>query len=348
MKRTSLFGIALGAFFLLTGLSCRGSAPTSTLGGLFLSVDEGVTWEQRVFVSEEDGKEITLARTDVIDFDAHPTQGDTLYLTVHPGGVYTTKNAGEQWSAVLPTSERITAFAQSAKNPNTFFVILGNKVLRSTDGGAEWRTIFTESAPNVTLQNVLLDSFDARRVYLLRSNSTVTRSLNGGSSWAPMTTLPRAGNISFFTYHPKDTRIMTIVGDRGFFRSQNLGETWENFNEPLEKAGARGRAQAVVFDAQNTARVLYYSESGLYETRDNGVSWGKKDLLTDLQSTPITSAVIDPTDGRKLYYTAAGTLFHSPDNGKSWVTRTLPSTKTPKILTIDPRDGRRFFLGVAR
>ncbi len=339
----------LAATFLFLGVGCVRFSSTSADGGLFVSENGGSAWEQRVFVRQGEKSAVTIGDTDILDFAFHPTERETIIASLNKGGAYKTSDRGKKWEPFLPIDGAVTAFDISAKQPATMFAISGSRLLRTTDGGEHWLTVFTETRPNVALTDVIADAFDAKRVYLVFSNATIARSTDGGTAWEPFFTVENENRIIQVLVHPKDTRVITVATESEWlYRTTDGGATWTHLRPELQQYSGSQNARLLTTNPADAGSLFYVSNAGLLVTRDGGVSWTPITTLTDARTTPMTAIAVHPAHPQRIAYTASGTLYTSGDGGKSWSTVQLPSKRLPTILRFDPRETELLYLGVRK
>src|SRR5262249_16797938 len=177
-----------------------------------------------------------------------------------------------------------------------------------------WDTPFVRSAKN---PNTLLSG--SHRVY---------RSLNAGTSWAPvsgdLTFGPGAlvvfNTISTVAISAADSSLYLAGTDDGpVWRSQNAGGAWEEID-----AGLPVRYVTRVAADPNDAQVIYVTYSGfgedvhdprVYRSTNRGTSWTS--ISGNLPDAPVNDLIVDPD--------IAGTLYAGSDLGV-FVTRNLGQT----------------------
>ena len=241
------------------------------------------------------------------------SQRDTYYMGATGGGVWKTLDGGASWHNVSDGyfGGSVGAVAVSEWDPNVVYVGLGEKTVRgnvspgdgmwrSTDAGDTWQKIGLEDTQHIS--RVRIDPKNPDRVYV-----------------AAM------GHL----FGPNE--------QRGVFRSDDGGQTWENILFVSDEVGAVDLAM----DPTNP-RILYASfwrilrtpyslesggeGSGLYKSTDGGDSWT---LISDAEGFPegtlgIIGIAVSPTNNKNLYAMVEaedGGVFRSRDGGETW-TRT--------------------------
>ena len=189
-----------------------------------------------------------------------PSDRDTYYMGATGGGVWKTEDGGASWYNVSDGyyGGSVGAVAVSEWDPNVVYVGLGEKTVRGnvSPGDGFWK------------------------------------STDAGDTWIKMG-LEDTQHISRVRIHPKNPDLVYVAAmghlfganeQRGVFRSEDGGQTWENVLYVNDEVGAVDLAM----DPTNP-RILYASfwrilrtpyslesggeGSGLYKSVDGGDSW---------------------------------------------------------------------------
>lgn len=346
MRIPSLLKLAILFSGALTiGVGCVSFKAVVSDGGVFVSKNNGTTWEQRVFVRQEEKKTITIGGEDITTLVFDPKNTSTLYVGTEQAGIYKTENGGGVWQSFLPTKARINGIAVNANDAKNIFVSVGEQVLKTHDGGAQWEIVYLESRPNVSLSGLAIDPFDPKKVYLGLSNGDLMQSVDSGVSWSILYHV--GSRITKILIHPKDTRIITLLSENdGVYRTTNLGKDWQS---PIKNLGIYRdlySGQAIASDATAKDHLIYISDYAFLETKNGGKDWKEIKSLINPATTPVTAFTLASNDPDYFYLATATTLYRSRDHGKTWTTSLLPTTKRPSVILVDPKDEKLVYLGV--
>lgn len=297
-------------------------------GGLFRSIDGGVSW-----VPLTDGK-IPLGSTGsiaVAESDSNiiylGTGSDDVRSNISTGrGVYKSIDGGQTWKFIgLYNAGQIGAVRIHPTNPDivwvaaqgdTFKSNLERGVFKTSDGGETWRKVLFVS-----------DSAGAMDLELQPGNPNVV--------YAWLSHLER-----------KPWTIISGGNEGGFYKSTDGGEHFTRISNglPTELIGKANLAVTAAKPNRIYALVEAKPGSGLYRSDDAGHSW----TAMNPQPASIAAAMIqrpfyyvvlgaDPTNADVVYAGAEG-FFKSTDGGKTFATLRTPHGDNHDIW-INPKDG---------
>ena len=249
----------------------------------------------------------------IADIAIHPRDRSTWYVTVGSGGVWKTTNAGTTWTPVFDgeSSYSIGCVAIDPQNPEVVWVGSGENVsgrhvgygdgvYKSLDGGKTWKNVGLEASEHIG--KILIDPRDSDVIYVAAE----------GPLWA-------AG------------------GDRGVYKTEDGGETWDHVLEISENTGVTDleldpRNPDVLYAAAYQRRRHIWSlpaggeESGIYKTTNAGADW--RELDNGLPSVDMgrIGLAVSPIEPDIVYATIeAGEddkgFYRSANAGESWEKR---------------------------
>ncbi len=192
----------------------------------------------------------------------HPEDRNTWYLGVASGGVWKTTNAGITFAPVFQNeaSYSIGSVVIDAANPNTLWVGTGEAnnqrsvgygdgLYRSDDAGRTWRNVGLKTSEHIG--RIVIDPRDSEVVF--------------AAAYGPL---------------------WSAGGDRGLYRTDDGGATWDKVLEVSEHTGVSDVAidplrpdvmLAVAHQRRRHTWTLIHggSESGLHKSTDGGTTWRK-------------------------------------------------------------------------
>ncbi len=262
--------------------------------------------------------------------------------------------SGLQWRSIGPNrSGQALAIEGSAARPSEYYAgAAGGGLWKTTDGGTSWTPVTDGQIRSASVGAIAVAPSNPDVVYIgmgeaqlrgsILQGDGVYRSTDGGRTWEHRG-LEASQVIARVRVHPADPdRVYAAVlgrpygasSERGVYRSQDGGATWERVLFRSDSAGAVDLA----IDPANP-EVLYASLwqvyrlpwklwsggrwSGLYKSTDGGTTW------TDITRNPglpqgflgRIGIAVSPVDGNRLYAIVEaedGGVFVSDDAGATW------------------------------
>jgi photosystem II stability/assembly factor-like uncharacterized protein len=299
------------------------------LGGLFKSVDGGVSWEA-VFNQRPVSSIGAIA--------VAPSDPNVVYVgTGEPNlrndvafgdGIWKSSDAGKTWQHQgLDAGGAVARIAVDAKNPErAFAAVLGDVfkpgtargIYRTLDGGKTWqRVLYTDDRTGGS--SVAIDPANPNHLFAgMWEGWRTPYHLNSGG--------------------PTD----------GLYESVDGGNRWTRLRANGLPAGETGRI-AVAFAPSNPSRVYALIESNegiLWRSDDGGKNWKLVNKSHGIDQRPFyfTSFAVDPHDQNHLYFLSVQ-MWESTDGGST--AKVLRGTRGGDYHSawIDPQDSRRMIAG---
>ncbi len=266
------------------------------------------------------------------------------------------------WRYIGPEGNRFTSAAGIPGDPSTYYVgAASGGIYRTIDGGVNWSAIFDDQ-PVQSIGSLAVSRSDPNIVWAgtgeahIRSHISigqgVYKSMDAGKSWTLMG-LEKTGRVARMVIHPSDPNIVlacalgTAYGpqpERGVFRSTDGGATWTKTLFVDEKTGCSDLAMdprnpRVMFAGMWQIEIHTWGResggpgSGLFMTRDGGVTW-KRLTGKGLPTKPVgkVALAIAPSNPDRIFAlietgdgvpwngepTESGQLWRSDDGGENW------------------------------
>ena len=287
----------------------------------------------------------------ISDVEADPDDFTKVYIAVASGGVWKSVNAGTTWTPIFDDYET-ASIGDIALDPNNADVLWvgtgeannrnsvswGNGIYKTTDGGETFHNMGLESTHQIA------------RVLVNPKNSDDVCVCAIGHLWG-------------------------YSGERGVFRTQDGGKTWNKLTDGLPDDGKTGCTD-LVRDPKNP-KVLYAAmyhrlrkpytftsggeEGGIFKSTNGGKSWKK--LTNGLPEGPtgriglaiyekdpkIVMALVEAERTDTLGIPGSG-VYRTENGGKSW-TYTNTYNNRPfyySQIRINPHDDQRVYLLTTR
>ena len=229
--------------------------------------------------------------------------GDLMIVVGERGHILVSRDAGENWiQADVPT--RVTLTGVHLQDPSRAWAVGHDAtILRSSDGGLRWETVF--AAPEQ--QRPLLDLWfeNAEHGFAIGAYGLFLETRDGGDTWRPRRVIDDDRHLNHITGSPSTG--LYIAGEAGLLlRSDNGGTGWQALPSPY----AGSLFGTLPLDEQ---RVYLFGLRGhLFASDDGGNSW--RAVATGTQNL-ITGAI--RVDAGGILFTAMGGTLLRGENAAS-------------------------------
>jgi len=201
--------------------------------GLFQSIDGGVTWSL-----------VLSSPVRSVAFD--PSVPSTVYAggghapaLFSGGGVFKTSDGGTKWTisndglcsdtGTIPFCKDIFSLAVDPQSPSTVYAGDAGTIYKTGDAGAHWSSV--EDGLNGFIASLAIDPFSSSTVYAGGPSAGLLKTTDGGINWVVVVGL--SGRQIFSVVVEPLSRTVFAATDSGVFRSDDDGETWNEFNDSL-------------------------------------------------------------------------------------------------------------------
>ncbi|MBO0797424.1 MAG: glycosyl hydrolase, partial [Blastocatellia bacterium] len=262
---------------------------------------------------------------------------------------------GLQWRSIGPyRGGRVTAVAGVPSQPMVYyFGATGGGVWKTTDGGVNWEPISDGYFTTGSVGAIGVCESDPNVIYVgmgespIRGNVShgdgVYKSIDAGKTWKKVG-LEDTRQIGRVRVHPKNPDLVYVAAlghafspneQRGVFRSQDGGKTWQKVFSRGSKAGAID----LILDPSNpnviyagfwqVIRTPYSLESGgegsgLFKSTDGGDTW--KEITRNpglpkglVGNVGITVSAANPERLWAIIEAEDGGVFRSDNGGRTWI-----------------------------
>ncbi len=258
-----------------------------------------------------------------------------------------------EWRLVGPfRGGRCVAVAGDPSDLLTFyFGSTGGGVWKTQDGGATWRNVSDGFFHTASVGAIAVSEADPNVIYVGMGETTIRgnvahgdgvyKSTDAGATWTPCG-LEATRHIAKVRVHPTNPDVVYVAAfghvyganpERGVYRSQDGGTTWERILFRSENAGAIDLAMdphnprilyAAFWEANRTPHSLTSGGPGssLYKSTDGGATWAELTHAPGLPKGTLGKiGVACSTRSERVWAlieAEGGGLFRSEDGGATW------------------------------
>jgi photosystem II stability/assembly factor-like uncharacterized protein len=285
---------------------------------------------------------------DVRSLVIDPHDARRLYFGTIDGQIYTSADAGENWSRLAAfnrpgllidnlivdprDSKVIYAAANKFKDPGGFF--------KSTDGGATWSE--AEKLKNESIHS-MAQSPSNLDVLAVGTSHGVFRSSDAGKSWEQFDTSATPGliNVESLAFDPRDPEIIYAGTWYLPYKTTDGGKTWN-----ITKTGIIDDSDifAIEIDDRNADHVIMSACSGIYETRNSGTNWRKVNGIPS-QSRRTRSILQNPARPDTIYAGTTEGFWMSTNGGGDWKVTTNRQSFEVNAIAVHPENPDTVYIG---
>jgi photosystem II stability/assembly factor-like uncharacterized protein len=177
-------------------------------------------------------------------------------------GIFFSTNGGTNWTQVKIMNENgseADAVALAPSNVNTIYVA-GHRYpswdpvfFRSANGGAAWTQVASPCSSS-QVYGLAVHPTTPTTLYAVTSWKGVSKSTDGGSSWAQLTNAPNGGNC--VALNPSNPNDVFVGHGAGISYSADGGSTWTDLSEGL------AAKNVVWIEVDGAARQVYAGIAG--------------------------------------------------------------------------------------
>ncbi len=261
---------------------------------------------------------------------------------------------GLEWRSIGPyRGGRVAAVAGDPIDKQRFyFGSTGGGVWQTTDGGLTWGNISDGYFKRASVGAIAIAQADPNVIYVGMGETTIRgnvshgdgvyRSVDRGQTWTHLG-LEATRHIARVRIHPQNPDLVYVAAlghahgpnpERGIYRTQDGGKTWEHIFFRSEKAGAIDLSMdplnprilyAAFWEASRLPHTLVSGgdDSGIFKSADGGDTWieisrkpglpkgllGKIGIVASPALAGRVWAIVEAEDGA---------VFRSDDSGEHW------------------------------
>ncbi|MGA2801327.1 MAG: hypothetical protein ABSE97_02990 [Verrucomicrobiota bacterium] len=269
-------------------------------GGIFTSIDSGLTWSGPYGNSGASWRCI-----------ASSADGTKLVAAVSGGGIYT--NSGTTWQITsAPTGVNWVSVASSADGTKLVAAATGSGVYLSSNSGGTW----TQPLGNLNWISVA-SSADGTKMIAAISGGAIYG--NSSGSWAPQFGTPASGSWSSVASSADGSKLVAVATNSGgIYTSVNSGTNWAQTSAPT----ANWTSVASSSDGSKLAAVV--NGGGIYTSSNFGVTWAQQNNAP----TKNWSSIASSADGSRL-----AAAVNSTSNGGIYISQASSQTATTTVGT---------------
>ncbi|MHB9012952.1 MAG: T9SS type A sorting domain-containing protein [Ignavibacteriaceae bacterium] len=238
-------------------------------GGIFLSTDNGATWEH------SDSGLTSLGISSLIGLP-NPVGGNYIFAGTYGDGVFLSTNNGATWAQTSLDSQYVWSLASSGSN---IFAGTEKGIFLSSNNGTNWTQInsgltnFVINALVVSPNGTNIFAGTAKGIFLSKDNGTNWVSIDSGLT-----------NQYVWSLFISDTNLFAGT-EKGVFLSTNNGANWKQLGLDTQYVWTFAKVDSMLFVGTN---------GGVFASTNNTFNWIP--INSGLSNSDVTSLVIKDTN----------------------------------------------------
>jgi len=274
-----------------------------------------------------------------------PQHAEVLFAGT-PSGIYTSTNAGADWSPVAPETfacRNVHRLAVDTMDRRILYAGTDDGLYRSMDGGDTWTRLPLGTAHEAVLSLVVHPQYT--RLLYAGSAGTVWRSADRGEHWESA----KEGAPSFVSQslavHPWNPNIVYAGTEQGVYVTVDGGDSWHPAGSGLPPDA---RVQALTVNDDDPRYIYAGTSAGLYRSEDGGTTWH---ILGQAAGLDSVSMLLFVHDGKDTLYASnqRGKLYRSVNGGQTWdALGQLGADQPILVMAVTAGNPRQYYAGTAR
>jgi photosystem II stability/assembly factor-like uncharacterized protein len=254
---------------------------------------------------DTDGLQEVTWQTNIYSIDISVSNPSVLYAGGETGGVWKTTNKGLNWTLLTKniTHNSFGAVKIHPTNPDTVYACTSGKIIKTTNGGNSWTTVYTES--NLWGNDIYINTANPN-IVIVAADQGLLRSTNGGANWTKLNT-NKTWTVEAKVGTPNTVYAVQKSGSSSNFRiSTDAGATWTNSNTGWWSPGAgetmTGAHIAICPSNANKIYAYLCGEGaigndnligyvGVFKSTDGGATWSNTNPANAIGNSPTAYSI---------------------------------------------------------
>ena len=275
-----------------------------TWRGIARSDDGGAHWTSAIAVAPtSDGLAPAIAAGAVLALAIDPVTPATIYAATASHGVFTSLNAGTNWS--LSSTDLVAATINSLAidplTPTTIYAGGDAGIFKSTNAAATWNAA-SSGLDNTLVRALAVHPVTPATVYAATAGG-VYRSTNSGVTWAAFNSGLTNLSAQAIAIDPATPATLYAGTTGGVFKSTDSATNWSAINAGLTSSDVT----ALAVDRLNPMTVYAGTTDGLFKSTDGGATWSPN--TNGLSVQRVLALAVNPQVPATLYAGTAGAAF---------------------------------------
>ncbi|HEU4594496.1 MAG TPA: YCF48-related protein, partial [Pyrinomonadaceae bacterium] len=199
-----------------------------------------------------------------------------------------------------------------------YFGTIDGQIYTSHDGGEFWSRLNGFSRPGLLIDNIIVDPRDSKSIYVAahrhKEPGGFFKTKDGGATWREAEVF-KGEAIHALTQSPSNPDTLLVGTNRGIFRSDDAGDSWEQL--PTSATPGLINVESLAVDPRDE-KVVYAGTWYLpYKTTDGGETW-KITKTGVIDDSDIFAIEIDQRNPDHVIMSACSGIYETRNAGANW------------------------------
>lgn len=324
-------------------------------GGIFVSRDGGLSWEQAGILPQTPEEEsqlldvTKLRQSDILDVAFDPHNENQIYIGA-ASGLYSYNPASNEITLIDNIGGNVLSIAPDPTNSERIYIavksVSGGRILK-TARSRNFYEVYSTLEKSDMILGVWIDFDNPSSVFAGTQTGLLLESKDFGESWS----IKKEFNepLKFLKMSPDNTRLMyAIIGNSGLYRSFNSGGGWQDISSSFS-ANQKDPQFAVknLEINQRSANELYAATNkGVFLSANGGGAFSEIGLIVSEKDPDVLYVALDELTPNVLYVGIDSQIHKTTDKGLSWQIKTLPTARRVNIVKVSPFNPNLIVVGV--
>lgn len=323
------------AIIALSWLAASCSFGSSAKVGIIKTANGGVDWQSANKIVNADK---TLLERSISQMHYNGA-GDKIYASSYSGGLYSSDDAGENWTEVLgniplydfvfdPYDDQIIYAAAYLSGKGRVFV--------TRDGTKSWTEIYSDAGDGNPVRAIGINPNNSSDLLIGTGKGSLIRSYDSGESWELAESLSDRINRIYWT----ENGLYVVAQKKGLYRSETGGSNFDHLTAKLRTparennffsyGGRPSDYRQLAINPNDSENLFITTNRGLYRSDNGGRTWNYATMpFRQQDASPF--AIAFASSGEEVIYASSGSvILKSVDGGNSW---TSSDTGTNGLVT---------------
>lgn len=321
--------------------------------GIVKTANGGVDWQGANRIVNTDKS--LLERS--ISMLRYNTAGDRLYASSYNGGLFSSDDAGENWTEVLG-SVPLYDFAFDPFDDQVIYAAAylseRGRVFKTADGGKSWNEIYSDAGEENPVRAIGINPLNPSEILIGTGKGSVILSSDGGASWQLAFNLRERINRIYWT----ESTLYIVGKETGLYESSNGGGSFEHLTDKIRVnrrdsevflySSRPNDYRQLAINPNNPENLYLTTNLGVFESNNGGSSWNYVNMPFRQQDASPFAIAFAQTGEEVIYASIGEVILKTTDGGSSWTSSDTGTNGLVTTIVVSRNLAQIAFAGVSQ